>query len=240
MHFHQCSTTSWANLVALFDSIPRLDMVFANAGVSEEKNYFADTFDKDGKLEDPGFSVLDVNLRGVLNIVKLGWSKMRRDGVHGSIVVTTSATAYAPEQSLPVYSAGKLALVGLVRALRSTMIQDHITINAVAPAATITKLLPADLAAPIVAAGLPVSSAHFVGVALVHSATAMQSQRVEAYGKDQDGENDVEGRWNGRIILTLGDRYTELEEGIAGSRTQWFGAENTAQTRLQQMATDFR
>jgi NAD(P)-dependent dehydrogenase (short-subunit alcohol dehydrogenase family) len=240
MHFYKCNTTSWTDLLRLVDSIPRLDMVFANAGVSEEKNYFADTFDADGKLEDPGFSVLDVNLRGVLNVVKLGWSKMRRDGVHGSIVLTTSATAYAPEQSLPVYSAGKLALVGLVRALRSTIVRDHITINAVAPAATITKLLPAELAAPIMAAGLPVSSAHFVGLALVHSATATQSQKVESYGKDQDGENDGDGRWNGRIILTLGERYTELEEGIAGSRKEWFGVENTVQTRLQQIATDFR
>jgi hypothetical protein len=45
----------------------------------------------------------------------------------------------------------------------------------VAPAATITKLLPAYLAAPIIALGLPVSDAEFVGLALL------------VYGKDREG-----------------------------------------------------
>lgn len=131
-------------------------------------------------------------------------------------------------------------LVGLVRALRSTIKLDNITINAVAPAATITNLLPQDLAAPIIAAGLPVSSAHFVGLALVYSATAREERRVEAYGKEKEGEGGGGGRWNGRVILTLGDRYTELEEGIARTRGEWFGGWNTEMTRLQQAATDFR
>lgn len=127
-----------------------------------------------------------------------------------------------------------------MRALRSTAIKDNVTINAVAPAATITDLLPKDLASPIIAAGLPVSSAHFVGLALVHSATAMESTRVEAYGKDKDAGSDECAPWNGRVILTLGDTYTELEEGIAGTRRQWFGSWNTEVTRAQQAATDFR
>jgi hypothetical protein len=40
--------------------------------------------------------------------------------------------------------------------------------------------------------------------------------------------------------LTLGDRYTELEGPIARLRREWFGEENTRDTRKQQMATDFR
>ncbi len=119
------------------------------------------------------------------------------------------------------------------------MIGDDITINAVAPAATITKLLPQDLAAPIIAAGLPISSAHFVGLALAYSAVARQSRKVESYGKDEDALAQ-EGRWNGRVILTLGDTYTELEEGIADLRPRWFGEKNAELTRLQQVATDFR
>lgn len=126
-------------------------------------------------------------------------------------------------------------------------IQDGITINGVAPAATITSLLPVHLAAPILAHGLPVSSAHFVGLALAYSATATQSRRVDVYGKETDAQRypttasqEKEERWNGRVILTLGDRYTELEEPIADLRPFWFGRENLALTRLQQAATDFR
>ena len=63
---------------------------------------------------------------------------------------------------------------------------------------------------------------------------------MEAYGKDNDSQMERVGRWNGRIILTLGDRYTEIEETMADLRGQWFGEENTKLTRMQQAATDFR
>jgi hypothetical protein len=128
----------------------------------------------------------------------------------------------------------------LIRALRSTAIRDNITVNGVAPAATITKLIPPELVGPIMKAGLPISDAHFVGLALVYSATATQKRRVEAYGKDQESENGKEGRWNGRVILTMGDQYTELEERISDLRQSWFGKENLASTRMQQASTDFR
>jgi NAD(P)-dependent dehydrogenase (short-subunit alcohol dehydrogenase family) len=132
-------------------------------------------------------------------------------------------------------------LVGLIRTLRSVIVEDNITINGVAPAATITRLLPAHLAAPIKAMGLPVSEADHVGRALVYAATARQSRRVAIYGKEGHADKYIEGeRWNGRIILTLGETYTELEEPIADLRPWWFGQDNERLTGLQQAATDFR
>ncbi|KAL9578499.1 MAG: hypothetical protein Q9203_007075 [Teloschistes exilis] len=142
--------------------------------------------------------------------------------------------------SVPVYSAGKLGLIGLVRALRPVFIQDNITINSVAPAATITKLLPKNLAAPIMAAGLPVSTSEHVGLAVAYSAVAIEERKVEPYGKDSDEIVMEKGRWNGRSILCLGDTYTEVEQPLADLRSQWFGEKNMQLTRLQQAATDFR
>ncbi|CAD6591260.1 MAG: hypothetical protein ASARMPRED_005285 [Alectoria sarmentosa] len=244
LEFLKCDVTDWNLMRGIFHQIGRVDMAFANAGISEVTNSFTDHFDDQNQLLEPNYDVLDVNLRSVINFVKLAWHSMRLHGVAGSIVITTSATAYAPEQSLPVYATSKIALttqlVGLVRALRSTVLLDNITINAVAPAATLTALLPPSLAAPIIAAGLPVSSAHFVGLALVYSATAMENRRVQAYGKEKEEENEKEGRWNGRVILTLKDSYTELEEKTADLRGAWFGEENLKLTRLQQATTDFR
>jgi hypothetical protein len=127
-----------------------------------------------------------------------------------------------------------------VRALRATIHLYGATINAVAPAATITKLLPADLAAPIISAGAPVSTAHHVGLAVVYSAIASQSRQVESYGCDTFDEVNRPGRWNGRVILTLGDKWTELEEPIASLRESWFGAENSRLTVFQQILTDTR
>ncbi|KAK3684171.1 short chain dehydrogenase reductase [Podospora appendiculata] len=211
--FHQCSVTSWADLSRVFEAVGRIDFCFANAGITEGHDFFADEYDDAGQLREPRFGMLDVNLQGVLRVVKLAWSSMRKHHVQGSVVITSSATAYAPEHSLPVYAAGKLALVGLVRALRPTMRADDITINAVAPGATVTSLLPAELAAPLVALGLPLSDAHTVGLALVYSATATQQRRVEPYGKEEDRSiwREEPERWNGRVIFTLGDTYTELE-----------------------------
>lgn len=244
-HFHRCNAASWAEQLAVFDAVGRVDMVFPNAGVSEAHDYFTHASLADG--QEPGYAnMLDVNLVGVLHTLTLARRSMRAHSVkEGSVVITISAVAYAPEQSLPVFAASKFALVGLVRALRSTMLaEEGITINGVAPAATITNLLPPHLAAPIAAMGLPISDAMFVGRALVYAATAKQDRRVEVYGKESDADlwprGGQEERWNGRVILTLGDTYTELESSISDLRPYWFGQENLRLTRAQQAATDFR
>lgn len=127
-----------------------------------------------------------------------------------------------------------------MRSLRPSIGKYGATVNAVAPAATVSKLLPKNLAAPLMQAGFPISSSYHVGLALVYSATATQSRQVEGYGKDTSADVASAGRWNGRVILTLGDRWTEIEEPLASLRAQWFGEWNTEKTALQQKLTDMR
>ncbi|KAK1542485.1 hypothetical protein CPAR01_05872 [Colletotrichum paranaense] len=240
VQFRKCDIRRWLELSDAFSQIGRVHIAIANAGVDEDGTYLNDAYNDNGDLLEPNYDVVDVNFRGTLNFVKLALHSMKRNGVQGSIVLTSSATAYSPEQSLPVYSGTKAALINYLRAMRSNLRDTGITINAVAPAATITGLLPAKLAAPIMAAGLPVSSAHFVGLAVVYSAVAMEAKKVQAYGSDTAEWRETSGRWNGRVILTLGERYTELEEPLADCRNTWIGAANLQETRLQQAATDFR
>ena len=90
------------------------------------------------------------------------------------------------------------------------------------------------------AAGLPVSTSEHVGLAVAYSAVATENRKVEPYGKDNAEIMRQKGRWNGRVILCLGDSYTELEQPIADLRGQWFGEKNMNLTRMQQAATDFR
>lgn len=85
-------------------------MVFANAGMSEADELLKDVTDPEGFLAEPEYRVLDVNFRAVLNVIKLSYRVMKRQEEGGSIVLTSSATAYAPERCLPVYSATKLAV----------------------------------------------------------------------------------------------------------------------------------
>ena len=133
--FLKCDTTSWSDLVRAFTAVTndpenrshrKIDIAIANAGVSETVEHWLDDAFEDGGegvLKEPVYKVLDVNLRGVLNFVKLAVRTMKMGGAGdganfangntasgGSIVITSSATAYAPEQSLPVYSASKLAV----------------------------------------------------------------------------------------------------------------------------------
>lgn len=75
---------------------------------------------------------------------------------------------------------------------------DDVPINSVAPAITIPRLLPQNLAIPLIAAGLLVSSAYFVGLAVVYSAVAKQDGQVEVYGKDKGV--DTPGRWNRKSV----------------------------------------
>lgn len=105
--YRHCNVAHWTEQRAGFAHFSRVDVVVANAGVSQEGDYLADTLDADGELQEPGYAVIDVNTRAVFNSVKLAVSIMRRCGVHGSIVLTASATGYAPEQNLPFYSATK-------------------------------------------------------------------------------------------------------------------------------------
>ena len=115
IRFRQCDVTNWIQLRDAVDSIPRLDFAFANAGIVENTEYFTDILDSDGKLQQPTYDVLGVNFTAVVNLVKLAWSSMRRNKIQGSIVITTSATAYAPEQSLPVFAGTKLAVSSMMR-----------------------------------------------------------------------------------------------------------------------------
>ncbi|MCJ1468780.1 hypothetical protein MMC07_007410 [Pseudocyphellaria aurata] len=237
VEFIKCNVTSWLELRGAFERVQNVDIAVANAGIAEKFRYFEDKFDEAGRLLEPQYDVLDVNYRSVLNFVKLSISYMRKSS-GGSIVITSSSAAYAPDYLIPVYSSTKLALVGLMRGLRSSLPLQNISINCVAPGPTVTKIMPQQFTNSLSAAGLPVSSADVVGLAIAYSATARQTRRVEPYGKDPDEQ--VPGSWNGRTIYTLGDTYTELEEPIASMRSQWFGEENTHLTRMQQTLTDFR
>ncbi|KAM5478040.1 putative secondary metabolism biosynthetic enzyme [Microsporum canis] len=105
VEYRKCDISKWAELQSAFSHAGNVDIAVANAGVSEETDYFSDTFDPEG-----GYPVMEVNLRAVLHFVKLSLSHFRKRKCQGSIVITSSATAYSPEQSLPVYSACKLAV----------------------------------------------------------------------------------------------------------------------------------
>lgn len=109
-HIHIADVTKWEQLRAAFDKAGVPDYVFANAGGpvgGEDECYFEDDFDDQGRLMEPKYDFMTVNTRGTLATVKLAWSSMRRAKREGSIVITSSSTAYFSEQGLPIWSAAQ-------------------------------------------------------------------------------------------------------------------------------------
>jgi short-subunit dehydrogenase len=103
----------------VFEEVGQVHFAFANAGICDKspEGYYDDVFDDNGSLQEPEYSMIDINLKSVLNFVKLAWSSMRRYKVQGSIVITASSTALVPEQSAPVYSSSKVAVSIMDKAL---------------------------------------------------------------------------------------------------------------------------
>ncbi|KAI1176098.1 short chain dehydrogenase reductase [Nemania sp. FL0916] len=232
--------SNWDQLAAAFKDIGKIDIAIANAGISEDFDFFSNIASPETPA--PNYKCIDVNLTAAINFVHLALSAFEKQGYGGSIVLTTSATGYSPEQSLPVYSATKAGVLGLIRSLRPNLPYTHgATINGVAPAATITRLLPKNLAAPIMAAGSPVSTAEHVGLAVAFSAVGMEDKQVDRYGKDPAAVKEHwPGPWNGRVILTLGDTWTEIEGPLADKRPEWLGEYQYKSTFNQQRLTDMR
>ena len=91
-------------------------MVFANAGILDSGPFLQDDLDmNDGDMvpSEPTYSVLDVNLKAVLNVIKLSWHIMKRQSEGGSIVLNASYAGYEPVVGLPLYSASKAAVSNL-------------------------------------------------------------------------------------------------------------------------------
>lgn len=110
IRYQRCDISKWTELRAAFFAAGPIHIAVANAGQSEDGSYLADSCDQDGKLLEPTYDLIDTNIRGTLNFVKLALYSMKKHDITGSIVITSSATAYSAEQSLPVYSGTKAAV----------------------------------------------------------------------------------------------------------------------------------
>ncbi|KAL0261336.1 hypothetical protein SLS55_002766 [Diplodia seriata] len=97
--FVPLDVTSWAALSEIFEKAVeqhgRIDHVFANAGVAPRTTLLEDKLDSNGKLQEPDYSVIDINLKSVLSTTALALHHMRKQRPPGgSIVLTASASSY--------------------------------------------------------------------------------------------------------------------------------------------------
>lgn len=109
----------------------RLDMVVCNAGLTSWGDFFdyePDNFDR----------VMGLNLRGSYFLAQAGARQMRKQGTGGRILFMSSVTGHQAIRYLSAYGMSKAALEMLAKNLVIELSPYKITVNAIAPGATVT------------------------------------------------------------------------------------------------------
>lgn len=111
-----------------------VDIVHANAGTP----FTGAVGDVDDATLD---RVVDVNLKGAFRTAAAAVPALRARG-GGSIVFTASLQAVIARPNYTPYTAAKHGVIGLMKGLALELAPDRIRVNAIAPAATETPMLP--------------------------------------------------------------------------------------------------
>lgn len=115
----------------------KLDIAIANAGIT----LFGDFLDY--KPEDFN-RVMQVNLGGSFFLAQAASKQMKEQGQGGRILFTSSVTGHQAHKNLAAYGMSKAALEMLAKNLVEEVSAYRITVNAIAPGATVTERTKSD------------------------------------------------------------------------------------------------
>ncbi|KAI9753653.1 MAG: Deoxyuridine 5'-triphosphate nucleotidohydrolase [Chaenotheca gracillima] len=137
-----------------WEKFGRLDFVYANAGINEKSDFYKpaewDPSSGAGVPDRPDFSALDINLTGVIYTSYLGGEFMSKNkplpdaketDLPYSIVITSSCAGLYPCPSIPLYTASKHGVLGLMRSLAYVYSKRGIRVNATCPGLVRTNIL---------------------------------------------------------------------------------------------------
>lgn len=118
-----------ARAVAQFGKI---DIVIANAGITLFGDFFT--------YAPESFSrVLEVNLRGTFFLAQAAAIEMKKQGSGGSLLFMSSVTGHQAHKNLAAYGMSKAGLEMLAKNLVIELSPYQITVNTIAPGATLTE-----------------------------------------------------------------------------------------------------
>lgn len=123
--FHKVDITDYASLSSAFKTVflsrpeaPRIDFVFANAGVIESRDFYA-AFSKQNVPDaepppEPNMLSIDVDMKGVVTTSYLALHYFRRSihaGKGANLIITASCGGFYPSYYSPMYTAAKRELL---------------------------------------------------------------------------------------------------------------------------------
>lgn len=125
------------------------ELMCTSAGIGDTDSLYKDlAVDETSGLPKPlDLRIFDVNLHSNLQGIHLArhFFNSKNTSPGGRIVLTSSAVGLYPNHCIPMYSASKHALVGLIRSLAPVYAKDDISINAICPSMIETNLMPAEV-----------------------------------------------------------------------------------------------
>ncbi|KAL4960110.1 uncharacterized protein BDV14DRAFT_211882 [Aspergillus stella-maris] len=203
---------NWEQMLALFrQTIERfgaIDTVIANAGIMEKTETLdiESTDEKEDLLESTGaFNVIDVNVKGTLNTLRLAMHHMKQPSNQASsrksIVLVASTSGYMGGTGVSAYVSSKHAIIGLLRSSHKTAEKHGITVTGVAPFFTYTNIT-AKAGKQWQADGLQPNKTEDVGQEIVRASVRGES---------------------GGCTLVAGKFRREMESSRAQVMPQWLG-----------------
>lgn len=104
-----------------------------------------------GKIEDIDMAdfelAMDINLRSVFVTTTAALKEMRPRG-KGAILYTSSVAGIIGSHNSPIYSAGKFAVIGMMKSLAKRVAKDGVRVNAISPGTVDTPMLRSFMALP--------------------------------------------------------------------------------------------
>ncbi len=200
-----------------------VDILINNAGILRDKSFL--------KMEPETWkTVLDVHLNGAYNVTRPAFAVMKEKG-YGRIVMTTSAAGLYGNFGQTNYTAAKMALVGLMNALKIEGQKYDIKVNTIAPVAAsrLTEdVLPPDFfaklkpeyVAPMVlylsSDMCPVSGGIYnAGMGFFNRAAVVTGPGVVISGENQiPAPEELVQHWDQVTSLKNGKEYWHLNEQI--------------------------
>ncbi|PKS06159.1 hypothetical protein jhhlp_007476 [Lomentospora prolificans] len=216
--FIPTSVTEWRQMVHLFEEtinkFGRVDIVVANAGIMESKPVLDMEFDQDGKpLESTeSLKVLDVNLKGTFNTLRLGLYYLSKNplsscGFRGSVTLVAS----------------KHGVIGLLRSSQLKASSLQVRVNAIAPCYTPTHMT-SGFGNSISEAGIEINTLENVSVAIAHASLDEERQGTcclvaGKYLRElENTRKSVMGDWLGQDLTDMLGQFGQFLENTGGYR----------------------